>query len=194
MTKQLYLFSKIQRANITGLDSLSFGGGLRKGKRKIARPFSEKKSTHLVLKALDARGPRSMLARSNREEVKKYVYEFAARNAVRIEGYSNVGNHLHLIIRAKKRAEFKRFLRTVAGLIARHILKAKKTEAKGKFWAELAFTRVIQWGRDLLNLKHYITKNEFEGSGIPIQTPQGIKLFRIRDGTLRCTPRNVCLT
>lgn len=133
---------------------------------------------HLVMRASSAAGHRSMLSKFNKLKVEFIVYKFASKFNVTILGYTNVGNHLHLIIKAKTKDGFKNFLRTITGLIARTILRAQKNSPKGKFWDSTAFTRVISWGRDYIETQIYLTKNRFEGEGLVLDTPTGWRRFR----------------
>ncbi|MEQ1879153.1 MAG: transposase [Bdellovibrionia bacterium] len=141
------------------------GGSYAQGKRKAARPLDRKKPIHLVLSSQIARGKLSMKSPLNERKVDAIVHEYAKRFHVKIHDYANGGSHLHLNVTIPSREQFQMFLRTVTGLIARLILKAKKGEPKGKFWSSLAFTRVADWGKQLWNLKTYIFKNVLEASG-----------------------------
>ena len=38
--------------------------------------------------------------------------------------------------------------------------------ADGRFWDELAYTRVVEWGRDLARTTRYIVTNLFEAAGL----------------------------
>ncbi len=76
-------------------------------------------------------------------------------------------------------------MRTVTGRIAALVTKAKKGHKIGRFWDGLAYTRVVRWGTDLLNVRHYITKNLFEGEGVRLLTSKGFRTFRIVDGRLQ---------
>ncbi|MBX9767508.1 MAG: transposase, partial [Bdellovibrionales bacterium] len=117
------------------------GGSHAQNLRKTKRPFDSKKPMHLVLKSERARGTLSMWKPSNKAHIHKIVAKHAARSHVRIYRFSNNGNHLHLAIRAKDKRQFQKFLRSIAGLIARHVLNDKKgLPAKTKFWSALAFT------------------------------------------------------
>jgi len=45
------------------------------------------------------------------------------------------------------------------------VTHARKGNPQGKFWDSLAFTRIVQWGRDFKRLTHYFLKNELESLG-----------------------------
>ena len=189
----------------------AFGGSLRKGTRKLARPITTKKTMHLVLRAQILKPEWNMLSTKHRNTIEKLIYKKADENDIKIDQFANVGNHIHMIIMPKTRTGFKRFLRTITGRIATIVTGAKKgssikpqstkrhkateinpvskksspvTKTQRKFWLQLAFTRVLEWGVDLLNTRLYITKNKFEGEGIQMWTSHGYRKFKIRDGTL----------
>ena len=143
------------------------GGGERAGRRKTARPVATKRPMHLTLRASRATGATSMLRPACCHHISAIVAKFADPNDVRVLRFANVGNHLHLVVQAKTRAGFQNYLRTIAGLIARVATGAVKGRASGKFWDELAFSRVIAWGRDLKRTLDYVLGNAMEGLGVP---------------------------
>lgn len=139
------------------------GGDVGCGRRKVARPLDSKKPLHLVLKSSHAKGKMSFLSYTNRLAVEQIIRGRAREFSVVIHGFENMGNHLHLVLKFKSRALFQRFLKTVSGLIARHVTKARRGKPFGKrFFDRLAFTRVVQGARDLRGLVRYLFKNEIE--------------------------------
>ncbi len=119
-----------------------------------------------------ARGQLSLNSQQNERSVDHIVRKFAAKFNIRLYQYSNSGNHLHLLLKAKHQSDFQRFLRTISGLIARLILKSKKGAPKGKFWDMLAFTRISEWGKAFKIAKSYVLKNILETAGvIPYNRP-----------------------
>jgi REP element-mobilizing transposase RayT len=104
--------------------------------------------------------------------VKGLVDKYAAVCGITIYKYSNNGNHLHLLLRARDQKLFKKFMRTTMGLIARKVLEAKKGQAKGKFWDALAFTRVAEWGRAYRTVQNYVLKNILEAAGVVSYRPR----------------------
>lgn len=145
--------------------SPAFGGSLQKGKRKTFRPIDPKSSIHLVLKSKRAKGAWSLLHRRHKTRIQDLLKKLAKENGVKIYQYSNVGNHLHLLIKTKNREGFQKFLRIFSGRVAMLITQAKKGSPQGKFWDELAFTRIVQWGKDFTRLTRYFIKNEIESIG-----------------------------
>lgn len=183
-SQQLKLFTKSKFPNLSGIE-LEFGGNLRKGKRKIARPVDPKRLLHVVLRSSRARGNWSLLFENNKACVDQVLRRARARFQVKILEKANVGNHIHLIIQPKTRKDFQGFMRTVTGRIAALVTDARKGNKVGRFWDGLAYTRVVRWGADLLNVRHYITQNLFEGEGIELPTATGFRTFRIRSGRLQ---------
>jgi hypothetical protein len=140
------------------------GGEIRKGKRKEARPFHPKLAVHLIRKSSRARGSWSMLHPSHKGRVYWLVESKAEKHGIRVHQSANVGNHLHLLIRARSHASFKRFLRELSGAIAQTITGATKANPQ-KFWDGLAFSRLVTWGRDFAGVQAYIIRNLLEGVG-----------------------------
>jgi REP element-mobilizing transposase RayT len=142
------------------------GGEVRKGKRKLARPFDSKRALHMTMRAERAKGPLSMLRLEKSRAIKTLVYRLAKENRVRIYEFANSGNHLHFLLRAKDHAGFKRFLRTATALISRLVTGAKKGNPTGKFWDALAWSTIVNWGRRFFEARYYVVRNELEAEGL----------------------------
>ena len=141
----------------------AFGGSLQKGKRKSARPLNPKTTLHIVLKSSRARGAWSMLR--HKTKIRDLLERVANENQIKIYQYSNVGNHLHLLVQLKDRKCFQKFLRVFSGRVALLVTGAKKGNAQGPFWNERPFTRIVEWGRDFKRMAYYFIKNELESRG-----------------------------
>ena len=136
-----------------------FGGSLRKSNPKTKRPNSTRQAIHLVLKSQYAVGKHSMLHSYNTKKIESVILSQAKFWGVKIYHYVNVGNHLHLVIKLNKRRSFSPFIRTITGLIARHVLNAERGSAKKvQFWVARPFTRIISSGKDYLNINKYMKK------------------------------------
>jgi REP element-mobilizing transposase RayT len=107
-----------------------------------------------------------MLKRGTRAGVYQLVHETAEKYGVRVHRFSNVGNHLHLLISTKTRRGFQSFLRVLTGAIALLVTGTRKGNPIGKFWDKLAFSRVLCWGREFRVVEVYVVKNELESLGI----------------------------
>ena len=103
-----------------------------------------------------------------RSHVDRAVGKIAERHGTRVYRYANVGNHLHLLVRTRTRRAFQRFLRDLSGSVAMIVTGARKSNplAQGRFWDELAYTRIVSWGREYRNLELYFIKNLFEAAGL----------------------------
>lgn len=150
----------------TGAPIREHGGKTRQGKRKIARPFCPKRTLHVVLRASKARGERSLLQADHKKWIDTLLRRLKARYGVKIHRFANVGNHVHLLVQAGRREDFQGFLRQFAGMIAFRVSGAKKGKKKGRFWDHLAWSRVVEWGREFKALGTYLVKNALEGAGL----------------------------
>jgi REP element-mobilizing transposase RayT len=153
------------------------GGDITKGKRKSARPFNPKLALHVVLRSSRAQGELSMLRPRHCNRIKAFVGKLQKRHNIRVYRYANVGNHLHLLIRAKSRADWRAFIRELAGGVAMIVTGARKgnalkrsdaAESRG-FWDDLVYTRLVAWGRDFSNVAAYVCKNLWESMGVPVR-------------------------
>lgn len=100
---------------------LAYGSSLmrrRKGRKKGGRPLTTKDTMHLVIRSTKARGAWSFRRRENAALIRKYLQRFAEKHFVKVFKVANVGNHLHLHIRIKKRLGYKPFIRAFTSAIA----------------------------------------------------------------------------
>ncbi len=141
------------------------GGEVRRGQRKLERPVSTRRPMHLVLTSRRARGAWSL--RRHDRAVRNVLRRMARRFDVRVYDYANVGSHLHLVLRARRREGFQGFLRSFAGIVARRVMGAERGRRCGRFFDGLAWTRVVSWGRDYWGLRHYVFRNQIEGDQGP---------------------------
>jgi REP element-mobilizing transposase RayT len=118
---------------------------------------------HLTLHSQKARGPWSL--RRHVRAVHQALRECARRSGVRVYDFANVGSHVHLLLRARRRESFQAFLRSFAGIVARIVTGARRGRPipGGRFWSSLAWSRVVAWGRDFGNVRHYVFRNQIEG-------------------------------
>jgi REP element-mobilizing transposase RayT len=94
---------------------------------------------HLVLRAESARGKQSLLAPANARYLKNLIPSLAGRWGVTVYQVANLGNHVHLLIRARTRTGFQAFLRVLAGKVAQKVTGAQKGRPLAKrFWSLLA--------------------------------------------------------
>lgn len=138
----------------------SFGGSLHQGRRKTARPICAKKSLHVVLRSEIARGEWYLLLPANAKLLKQLLTLYSLRFSVTIYSFANVGNHCHLLLRAKSKEGLRNFLRVFAGQLAQRITGTRPGKPlKTSFWSVIAFSRIVEWGRGFATAKNYLFKN-----------------------------------
>lgn len=159
------------------------GGEIRKGLRKLERPLDTKRAIHLTLRSSRARGPWSLLNPKHRFAVERRMHDAARKYGVKVYRFANVGNHLHILIKTRDRKSFQDFLREFSGRVAMMVSKARKGSPVGRFWDELAYSRVVEWGRDFKNVTRYFVKNLFEAEGTygPREKARGLGLVWLSD-------------
>ena len=138
------------------------GGTLRAGQRKLERPVSTRRPMHVTLASDRARGAWSL--RKHQGVVREALRQMARRFDVRVYEYANVGSHLHLLVRVRRREAFQGFLRSFAGIVARRVTGARRGHPVGAFFNGLAWSRVVAWGRDYRGVRHYVFRNSIEGA------------------------------
>jgi REP element-mobilizing transposase RayT len=159
---QLGLFAKAVQSELA---RTAHGGSLRTGLRKLERPVSTRRPMHVVLTSERARGDWSL--RRHQRVVRDTLRSMARRFDVRVYDFANVGSHLHLLVRARRREAFQGFLRSFAGVVARRVTGARRGRPSGPFFKGLAWSRVVAWGRDYAGVRHYVFRNEIEGDRGP---------------------------
>lgn len=129
---------------------LHHGGELAAGKRKSIRPLGRKRPIHLILKSrLPMRRHAPLIAK----DAKRLAEKFSCR----IYDTAVAADHVHLILTVAGRKEYRAFIRSLTGLLARKIQKG--------IFTLLPFSRVANWGKDFAQLKSYLRKNREEASG-----------------------------
>jgi REP element-mobilizing transposase RayT len=156
---------RAQQLNLLPKPSIEHGGSIRKGKRKIQRPFDRKRPLHIVMRSTRATRDWSFLHRRNKGAVHALLVNIAERYQVRLYKYENVGNHLHLLALFPSRRELKAFLRVFAQRVMFQITGARKGKPQGRFFDAIAYSRVVSWGREFTALKTYLWKNALESLG-----------------------------
>lgn len=150
-----------------------FGGSLLTSNPKLKRPISIKKSSHLVMRSLLAKGSRSLLKFDR--EIRNIVNRQSKRHGVKVYRMANAGDHLHMMILPRSRRAYQAFIRSISGLIARLVTGVERGPAtseyefrkdqKARFWEKRPFTRIVQWGRDHKETMAYLLRNKFEALG-----------------------------
>src|SRR4051812_11763905 len=138
------------------------GGATSRGRRKTERPVSTRRPMHVVMTSNRAQGAWSLVR--HRRQIQEALRAMARRHGIRVYEFANVGSHLHLLVRARRREAFQAFLRTFAGIVARRVTGARRGRPSGRFFSNLAWSRVVTWGRDYLGVRHYVFRNRIEGA------------------------------
>jgi hypothetical protein len=157
---------RARQLNLLSHPASVYGGESRKGKRKIRRPIAVKSPMHVVFRSTRARGPWSFTYRANEKRVRALADDVADRFSVRIRGFANVGNHLHLVVQVKHRRNLQAFLRVFGQRLMFLVTGAKKGSPRGRFFDAVAFSRIVTWGRDFKRMENYIFKNTLEALGL----------------------------
>ena len=157
---------KREGINYRANPAIELGGGLFAGKRKEKRPFHRSGLIHVTMRAEGATGRWSMLNQKH----KGYVYlegdRIARESRVKLRSLVNVGNHLHIVVKARRREDLRRFLRVVTGRIATLVTGARKGKPLAKrFWDQLVHTKLVISKRQEENLARYMGKNLGEAEG-----------------------------
>jgi REP element-mobilizing transposase RayT len=106
-----------------------------------------------------------MLKIERKWRIHQLLMRISARRQVKLYRFANVGNHLHLLVQARTRSDFQAFLREFAGAVAMSMTNAAKGRPR-KFWDGLAWSLVVNWGRQFKNVASYIMLNVLESSGL----------------------------
>ncbi|MGZ3721665.1 MAG: hypothetical protein ACXVA9_01960, partial [Bdellovibrionales bacterium] len=114
---------------------------------------------------------------TNKISVQKIIKDKAKKFGVSIADQANVGNHIHLKIRITSREGFQKFLKAITTLIARKVTGARKGKPFGRFWQNLAFTRVLKSYTEELNLRGYFEANRAEAEYGPQARERMLKVF-----------------
>lgn len=157
-----------------------FGGSYLRGNAKVKRPITTKKPMHLTMHSTLARGPYSLFKFG--EAIERLVYKQARKAGVKIYQYANGGNHLHMVILPLSRAAFHKFVRAIAGLIARIVTGAQRGASRNlRFWSARPFTRIVEWGRDYKGVCEYLVQNTLEALGFIKYAPRKNRYGKIRE-------------
>jgi REP element-mobilizing transposase RayT len=155
---------KLQQLSLFGPARREHGGDIGKGKRKLARPLVTKRPMHLTLRSSKARGTWSFLKRKG--QIHLTMLDTADKFSIKILGFENVGNHLHLIIQGKSRRQIRAFLRVLPQKVMFLVTGAKKGNKQGRFFDQIIYSRIVEWGKDYTNLVSYFGKNAIEALGL----------------------------
>jgi REP element-mobilizing transposase RayT len=150
------------------LDATCFGGSLLRSNPKRERPLQPHKGLHLILRSKIAKGKNSLMYGSHIHKIRKIIERQAQTFDIGIYRISVNSNHVHVLVRLPRlRENYRAFVRAIAGLIVRLVLRVERGQAKKiKFWSERPFSRIINLGQALRACARYIDRNILEASGL----------------------------
>ncbi|RYZ69365.1 MAG: hypothetical protein EOP09_07810 [Proteobacteria bacterium] len=136
-----------------------FGGSLLTGVRKGSRVLSTKKPIHAILKSSGSRffSPGNI-------SLEKLIHSHASKYKIKIHRISLNWSHIHMIFMIPSREAYKAFIRTLTAAMVRAISKFTGKSLKGIFDLR-PYTRILEWGRDYMNVMNYHDLNDLEASG-----------------------------
>lgn len=142
--KQLTFIKKSKR---------EFGGSLLNGRRKTERVLNSRKPMHLVLKSKHV-----FKLFKQKYKLQTILKKQAKTFGVKIYCESIQSDHWHICIQITNRRLYRGFIRSLTGLIARQLGKG--------LWVLRPYSRIVEWGRDFLNVSDYLLLNQCEAHGI----------------------------
>ncbi len=156
---------------------LNHGGSIRnKRLGRKARPLSTKASHHVVFKAEKKNLRRGLRSPLGFQICLKVLKDYSHRFHIKIQSQAICGDHVHLVIRIKKRSLAQHFLRVVAGQIAQRFEKngflklgtdtPNTKKSKPSLWRYRPFTRVVLGYQALKIALAYVRLNEKEAQGV----------------------------
>ncbi len=136
-------------------------------KRKVARVVSTKQFMHIVMKA------RFPVLRQNHEFIKTIIKKEQIHWGIKIKNIAIQPDHIHLCVKVSSRIVFFNFMRVVAGVIGKKLLRRINTNQKvfvrkgiykqfKTFWKQRVWTRIVHFGKDLRGVLLYIAQNPFK--------------------------------
>lgn len=166
-----------------------FGGSYLSGYNpNCKRPMDSKKALHVVLRSSRATKEKSFKSKNYEARIWDIISAQAKTKGVTIYSYANGSNHLHLLLRAKNRADYSSFIRAITGLIARLVGGSERGRPlKKRFWDGRPYSRVVTFAKnEFKNVRAYLLRNVLEAIGwipyynrnlrLPLELKQGILL------------------
>ncbi len=136
---------------------LTHGGPAMKGKRKTPRPYFSNTPQVFLLNSKRARGVWDLAHRRHRSRITSQIYTYAKRFRVRVFSASIRKGQIQLLVKSGDRKDLADFFRVLAGRVAVSVTGARKRVRRvGKFWDELCFSRMINWGGEFHHFRDMI--------------------------------------
>ncbi|MBY0383760.1 transposase [bacterium] len=126
-----------------------YGGSLLNGRRKTERILNSRKPMHLVLKTKN-----TFTLFKQKKKLQTILRKQAKTFGVKIYSESIQTDHWHICLKITNRLLYRGFIRSLTGIIARQLGKG--------LWGLRPYSRIVEWGRDFLNVTDYILLNQCE--------------------------------
>lgn len=134
------------------------------------RAFTSGKALHVTMRSRYT----CFRQKRSRKIFSELLWRTAERFNVRIYQNSLNSNHCHLVLYAKSRDSLQNFLRVFAGQLAQRISGATRGKRlRLGFWLNIAWSRVVEWGRAYRAVIAYVYQNQLESLGLVPYRPRG---------------------
>jgi REP element-mobilizing transposase RayT len=145
----------------------SHGGELRKSKHgRGARPLSSKDPLHLVFKINRSSVKGGLRGFRSFGLLTYLLKKYSRRFHVHVEQYSIQNDHVHLLVRAGRRAHFQSFFKVLAGQFSQRLTGTHSRKHRGPaIWQYRPFSRVVRGYKSYRIVRNYIQLNEAEALG-----------------------------
>ena len=112
------------------------------------------------------------------------VFTYAERFKIKVHQTRTTGGSLHVLASARDRKNLADFLRVLAGRIAVVVSGAKKGQKRiGKFWNELCWSKLMNWGREFHEIIQLIKSLKTDPGGLFIQDTSGARIHKTPDSS-----------
>jgi hypothetical protein len=120
-----------------------YGGSVRRGRRKLARPLSRRHPLRLVLKSSRARGSWALDRARNRATLARLLPHCARKWRVRVLDRRIGPDRVELTVRFRSPEALRAFLREFPGRLALAVTRASKARPQGRFWDSTAYSCIL---------------------------------------------------
>lgn len=98
--------------------------------------------------------------------INRLIDKYSKRFFVKIEQLAIEKDHVHMLVRAKRRASYQSFFKVVAGQFAQIVTGTHTTPHEGeRIWKYRPFSRVVKGYKNYLKAESYVKLNELEATG-----------------------------
>ncbi|WP_413295153.1 transposase [Bdellovibrio sp. HCB185ZH] len=148
---------------------LCHGGILRRSsKGRGARTLSHRHPMHLVFKVNKAAVKSGLRSSRSFALMTRLLRRYAVKFYVKVEQFSVQTDHVHILVRGRRRSNLQSFMRVLAGQFAQCLTDTHSQKNDGpKVWKYRPFSRVIKGYKPYQIVRDYIQLNELEALGRP---------------------------